>query len=395
MRTITKLGVRGLAILAALTGCSDLTGVAPPELERVVARDAISFPAQSLPAAVLDRLAPHKLVVVGETHHLRDHYELMAELVRALHSRGFRQLLLEWPQMADWLLADLVLDGGLVPDWEPPTSLGGEMIKAVRDFNRTLPADERVQVRGIDVNLSDYGGLNDFLALMRTLSEHLSDPGPIAPFLESQHHPPERHEEALAALAEELRARRAELVDAWGSYWYETVAEMVAVEQVSVTVRAIREDDYDRSVEIREDEMKRLADLRLDGYEHRTLMNVGGNHAQKKYLKGTDQEWLGDYLVHRSTSVGGSTMVLGVVAAKIVSGATVQYDIMDDSPADELFRLMYEAWPEQTVFLPLDDPLFSTSGVKMNFEGEIHRAAPKQHYDVFLQYPLAHRVPLP
>lgn len=395
MRRILGLFGSSVALLAVLAGCSSLTDVEQVAVEEVVARDGVPFSSPALPLQVLDRLAQHKLVVVGETHHLRDHYELMARLVRDLHARGFRQLLLEWPQMADWLLADLVLDGGLVPDWRPPVSLGGEMIEAVRDFNRTLSAEERVHVRGIDVNLSDYGGLDAFLDLLESLSEQLPDSGPIGSFLLAAHQPPDRHEEALTVLRSELQARRSELVDLWGSAWYETVAEMIDVELVSVTVRGMREDDYDGSVRIRENELKRLADLRLSGYAHRTLLNVGGNHAQKSYLKGTDQEWLGDYLVHRSTAVGGSTIVLGVTAARIVSGSTVQYDIMDASPGDELFRLMHETWPAQTVFLPLDDPLFSTGGVRMNFEGRIHRGRPKQVYDAFLQYPLAHRVPLP
>jgi hypothetical protein len=394
MRAEAKLSVFCFALFALPAGCSDLTGVSSLELEQVVARDGVSFAAESIPIGVLDRLAQHKLVVVGETHLIREHQEFMAELVQELHSRGFRQLLLEFPHMADWLLADFVQDWGL-EGWQPPTWSFGLLCTAIRDFNRTLPEDQRIQVRGIDVNLSDYGGLNDFLALMRTLSEHLSDPGPIDAFLSAQHHPPEVHEEALTGLRDDLQARRTELIDAWGSYWYDTVAEMVDVELVSVTVRAIREDDYDQSVKTREKEMKRLADVRLAGYAHRTLLNVGGNHAQKERLKGTEQEWLGDYLVHRSAEVGGSSIVLGFVAAKVVLGSAVQYDILDDSPEDEIFRLMYETWPEQIVFMPLDDPIFATSGVKMNFEGQIHRSSPKRHYDVFVQYPLAHRVPLP
>jgi hypothetical protein len=195
--------------------------------------------------------------VVGETHLIREHQEFMAELVRDLHSRGFRQLLLEFPHMADWLLADFVQDWGL-EGWQPPPWSFGLLCTSIRDFNRTLPEEQRIQVRGIDVNLSDYGGLNDFLALIRTLAEHLSDPGPIAAFLSAQHHPPEVHEEALTALRDDLQASRSELIDAWGSYWYDQVAEMVDVERVSVTVRAIRDDDYDQSVRIRENERSRL-----------------------------------------------------------------------------------------------------------------------------------------
>ena len=113
------------------------------------------------------------------------------------------------------------------------------------------------------------------------------------------------------------------------------------------------------------------------------------------YLKGTDLEWLGDYLVHKSTAVGGSVIVLGVVPARGepgTGGGIADWDIMDASPPNEIFRVMNETWPAHIVYLPLDDPTFMAGGVLMNFEGEIYKGAPKLHYDVFLQYPVAHHV---
>jgi hypothetical protein len=53
---------------------------------------------------------------------------------------------------------------------------------------------------------------------------------------------------------------------------------------------------------------------------------------------------------------------------------------------------MNQTWPDQIVFLPLDDPLFSNGRIPMNF-GEIYVGAPKSHYDVFVLLPVAHRVP--
>jgi hypothetical protein len=126
-------------------------------------------------------------------------------------------------------------------------------------------------------------------------------------------------------------------------------------------------------------------------------MNVGGNHAQKTHLKGTEQEWLGDYLVHRSTAIDGSVMVVGAVAAKIElepGSSGTPYDVLRTSPKNELFRLMVETWPGQTVFLPLDDPMFTNGGVPVNFEETIYVCALKEQYDAVLQYALAHRVPL-
>ncbi|MFN2241718.1 MAG: hypothetical protein ACK2U2_05485, partial [Anaerolineae bacterium] len=120
-----------IAIMAAVfiaTSCSMLPEVSKEELEQIVQRDGVPFDMQSIPDNVLDRLASHRVVVVGETHFLREHRELVAELLRELHARGFRQFLFEWTQAADWLLADFVNDGGLEPDWAPPQSIGGDMI---------------------------------------------------------------------------------------------------------------------------------------------------------------------------------------------------------------------------------------------------------------------------
>ena len=145
--------------------------------------------------------------------------------------------------------------------------------------------------------------------------------------------------------------------------------------------------------------IKHQADLRLDARERGTVVNVGGNHAQKRRLKGTDQEWLGDYLVHESAAAGGSVVILDVGVAQIVSDfEPVQFpdwDVRDASPDNELFRVMAETWPGKVVFLPLDDPVFSAGRVPMNFEGEIYVGAPRRTYDVFVEPPLAHRVPLP
>jgi hypothetical protein len=402
MKTFSTLRVTLSASLTLwLLACgSDSTGPGPPsaEIAPIVERDGVPFEGQSIPEGVLDRLSPFRVVIVGETHLLREHREMMVGLVGALHARGFRQLLLEWPHMEDWLLSDFVNDQGLEPDWTPREFFGGDMITGIRDFNRSLPDDQRIQVRAIDVNLWDYGGASAFVDGLRTLSQHLLSPGPVAAFLEGGYFTPESQARLIGDLRDELQTRRSELVGAWGADLYETVAEMVDVEVASVTVRAMRGDDYDQSIRLREDEMKRLADLRLVGSTHGTLINVGGNHAQKEYLKGTEQEWLGDYLVHRSAAADGSVIVLVVTPARVAfgsGGAIITYDVMDASPANELFRLMYETWPDHTVFLPLDDPIFVDGAVAVNFEGTIYSTALKRIYDCVVQLPLAHRVQAP
>jgi hypothetical protein len=370
-----------------------VTQVATADLAQVVERDGVAFAHTEIPAEIIDRLARHRLLVIGETHGVQEHAELMTGLLQALRVRGFRQLLMEWPQAADWLLDDYVTGGRLEPEWEPPPSLNGGLIRGIRAINADLPDDQRVRIRGIDVNLSDYGGATAFRDLIQTYTHHLGSSGPVAAFLQAEYGTAKQQERSLEDLRAALAAGEDELRAAWGSAPYELVTEMVEVELVSVAVRANREDHYDLSVRLRESAMKRLSDKRLGGYAHRSVLNVGGNHAQKKHLKGTSQEWLGDYLVHQSSDVGGTTFVVTVVPARTAPGSGfARFDLLDASPANELFRLMNEAWPEQTVFLPLDDPVFRSSGIPVNYESTIHVCALKEHYDAVLLYPTIHRV---
>ena len=388
-------GTAAAALTVLASGCSSVTEVSELELEGVIARDGVPFAGQAIPPEFLDRLSPYRVVVVGETHLLAEHRELMAALVQQSHSRGFRQVLLEWPHMIDWLLYDFVNDGGLEPGWTPNVVLGGVMITAIRDFNRSLPEDEHVQVRAIDVNLDDYGGAATFVESIQAVSRHLPDPGPIARFLAGSYGAPKSQADKIQRLRDELRELRSSLSAAWGSYWYDTVVEMVEVESASVSIRAMRDDHYDLSVRLREDVMKRLADLRLQDFAHGTLLNVGGHHAHATTLLGTSQEWLGDYLAHASPETDGSVIALFVTAARIESpSGTKLYDIRDASPANELFLLMNESWPDYTVFLPLDDPVFVEGGVPVNFEEKIRVCALKEQYDVIVVMPLAHRVPV-
>lgn len=395
MNRIPSLVTAIVAVALFATSCSLQPQVPREELEPIVQRDGIPFGTGAIPDEILDRLASHRVVLVGEEHFLREHRELVFELMRSLHARGFRQFLFEWAQAADWLLADFVNDGGLEPNWTPPPSIGGDMITAIRDLNRMLPEDERIRVHGIDVLLQDYGGGASFLGSLGGLAQHLPDAGPLAAFLQSEYDTPKNQEAQLETLQAKLNTRRADLVASWGQHSYDTLLEMVEVERASVEIRAIRDSNYDKSVRLREDVIKLLADRRLqDVLPHGTLINFGSTHAQKERLRGTNIEWLGDYLVHHSEATGGSVIVLTVSPAYIVAvpGSGVPDSDLSASPENELLRVMNETWPDRIIFLPLDDPLFSSGRIPMNF-GDIYVGAPRRQYDAFVLLPQAHRVP--
>jgi hypothetical protein len=169
---------------------------------------------------------------------------------------------------------------------------------------------------------------------------------------------------------------------------------MVEVELRGVTVRAIRDSDYDESVRLREDDIKWLADRRIDSNPNGTLINFGNTHTQKEGLWGTeDIEWLGDYLVHSSEIANGSAFALWVAPARIVpvpGSKDPEFDL-SASPSNELLRIVSETNGDKIVFLPMDDPLFSDGRVPVNVSGDIYVSAPKQQYDALILLPVAHR----
>lgn len=70
----TKPGMAAWASIALLTlvaGCGAKADVTRTELVTVIERDGVAFDGTRLPDAVLDRLAANRVVVLGETHHLR------------------------------------------------------------------------------------------------------------------------------------------------------------------------------------------------------------------------------------------------------------------------------------------------------------------------------------
>jgi hypothetical protein len=126
-----------------------------------------------------------------------------------------------------------------------------------------------------------------------------------------------------------------------------------------------------------------------------TIVNVGVTHAQKARLDGTRQEWLGDYLVHRSPLAAGVTETVAVVPARgeiYVTGTVEDFDVAQSSPPNELLRLMDERAVGMTAWLALDDPLFLEDGILVNLLSGVRSCAPKDHYDAFVLLPESHLV---
>lgn len=394
MKTLASM----VCIIAAMAvvGCSSKADVPRSELAAVVERDGVAYPPDTIPDQLLNLLAANQVIVLGETHHLREHWNFVASLLRELQARGFRQLLFEAPHMADWLFDDYVTDGQRAPDWKPPPFYA-RRLDAIRQFNLTLAPEDRIHVRAIDVNENHYGGAAGFQSMIGEVAKHLPITGEIDALQQADFSNPVDEKEALESFQSFLDANQAGLSESWGTDWFERVLEMTQVERSSIDIREYRKSDDNRAARAREEVIKEIADLRLSEASGGTVVNIGAHHAQKAHLMGTQQEWLGDYLVHRGSTASRKVIVLGISAAKIElePGADGSpFSVLDASPGNEILRVLAETWPGQNVFLRLDDPLFSDRTVAYASEETIYITMLRNQFDVILQYGLAHRMPI-
>jgi hypothetical protein len=393
-RPATKGLMVCLLVSLVVVSCSAEPEVSREEMIQLIQTEADAFPDLNLSSEILADLASHRVVVLGETHRLREHWEFLATLVENLHGSGFRQVLIEAPHMADWLYDDYVQGGVLVPELELP-KFYSDRLTGIREVNQELEPAERIRVRAIDVNEEHHGGGQAFREVLGSLVQLIGDSGPIEDFVITPTGSPEEQRESIERLSASLRSESSALSEEWGPQWFAHVVEMVEVERASIDIREYRQSDDDRAARAREEEIKKLVESRLADHEGRSVINVGGHHAQKSHLMGTDQEWLGDYLTHRSEAAEGSVFIIGFTSASTVlePGAPGSpYDIVQSSPDDELLRLMAETWPDLNVYLPLDDPLFSKKRVAYNNEDVIYAVQLGDVFDALFQYGVAHRM---
>jgi hypothetical protein len=378
----TRALIALLSILS-LIGCfpGQRGTVEHDDLRAVVERDLIRF-GDELPEAMIDRLADHRVLVVGEFHDISEHDALVGDLVVALHPRGLTTVLLEFPQAYSWLL-DAYTRGLADTPGEGAERTYGSLLDRIRAANAALPPEQQIAVRAIDVNPTQDNFLPPFRGLVHALGqpEVLVD---LVAALEGGADP----DTALAAAQAELHEDEAVYRGCWGDLGYTVLLDALDGEVRSVAVRRVRAGA--QRDEAREVAMHALVDRQLAIAPGKALVNVGYFHAQRQRQTGTVDRWLAQRLVEESSGERGEPYVLVVVPAsgeKRIRGRVRRFDVGDESPQNELFRVMQGVAGGVPAFLPLDDEVFRSERIVVNYLPELTVGPPRDAFDAFVLLP--------
>jgi hypothetical protein len=382
MPTRVTTTLAALVVLASsVVGCApSLRGTVDHERLRVIVeRDVVLFEPTTIPEPMLDALSGHRIVLVGEVHDITHHDAFVGELAAALRPRGFRTLLLEFPQAESWLLDGYALGAidALLPGAERTY---GPLLDRIRAANAALPAGERIRVRAIDVNPR----LDDFLPPFRGLLHQVGHPEPLVRLvtaLEDGDDPNGAMATARAEVARDEAAFRA----AWGDALYGIVVDALDGEAHSANVRSMRAGTA--RDEAREAAMNAMVDRQLAAARGGVLVNVGLYHAQKARQDGSIDVWLAERLAAASPHAVFSLAVMPASGEAVIRGRLRTFDVGDESPANELLRIVQQLANGATAFLPLRDPVFAEERVVVNYLPRLHVGPPKAAFDGFVVLP--------
>lgn len=383
-------GATLLAALALLIGCSafdqaPLSGAPRAVLQPIVARDAIFTAPGTAPDALVTRLASSRLLLLGETHYVEEHQQLLAALLPRLHAAGFRTLVDEMPHATAWTGEEYVMGrGATVP--RPLAMFDQALLDGLRAFNAGLPDADRIHFAGFDMNhwpSHFQTGVSEFQARF----------GPVAALDQVMATTPDTpaYLTALQALPASLAADRLALEASLGSRRLAQLTELVEVERRSQPLR-VRFDDAAREAII----VERVAATLSAAGGSGLVVNCGMNHAQKETLSGPTAQVVGTWLAHHPETYGGNPAGLTSIAFAGARGLRLShfsdpvawsFDLTAEDPDNSLTRILAELAADQLAWLPLGNPVFSSQAVTVDYGHAVQVLPVGRQYDWVVLYP--------
>jgi hypothetical protein len=380
-----------LAVLLCLRGADLSVGLAARRaLDPIVSRDALVAARGLISPEMARYLASYDVIALGEGRHQVTAYEqAVIDITVALQPLGARQLLLEMPHAYDREMNAYVM-GETRAISSILRQYSGRRLDAVRALNASLPPEERVAVRAIDMN----GALSLYTDRLNEVAADLAREGApidvLAPVLGRQTAGADAGN--VDDVCRALEASESELVAAWGRATYDLILEMTWVQARSIQVIGAYAADEGLGRLAREELIMDLVERRLGETDGKTLLHLGGNHVQRQHLMGASNRWLGGYLAEESPMAAGRVLLLYLTAALGCyqeDGRTIRFDIARHSSPAELLNTLGAiarerdvAW--QAALLPLDDPHWSATPVEVDYGGVRYTHVPKEQFDGYL-----------
>ena len=361
------------------------------KLKNIVTRDLVVFESSSFPPSTINSLTEYKAIIFGELHTIGEERELVSNLAIKLADKGIKtEICLESPNAYNWVYEKFSIgEISELPDWANYNLRSRAILDSVIKYNSVN--DNKVKIKCIDANIQPHFFSNSF----KGLAEYMSDNKLLTEYRNNfPNYSANNYFDELLSF-KNILAKNPEIIGLTKEDdEFNILTRMLDDEIISVNIRTNWQTDYLTSFSSRENIIKANAEYHLSNNDGTIIFYFGCAHAQKKSFIGSDVEWLADYLYNRNTiTIGRTISIVGVpLKGEIINSSntdTFNFDLVTQSKADDLFRIVGEINSTDYSWLALSDPVFSENKIRAkyiysNYEIE---APLKEQYDAFIFIP--------
>lgn len=387
----TAIFIIVFAVLFFVFGIKYLGNMTEEKIQSLVERDTIVFNSDEISGGVLDKLADYKVVVMGEYHNIVEHKELKAQMAIGFNKKfGCKNFLVEAPQAFSWIYEDYSM--GLITEINEENSrrfwLHTGEIEKIRNHNLSQPLDKRIKVSTIDINHSPYS----YVMSIEYMLEYVDESSYLQDYftdLKKVIRNDEDYIDRVVKFRDDITLNKDMYIAELGEVWYDRLAYMTDIEIKSFAIRNSSNHIFIwKRDKLREALICNMVDSHIESAEGKVLINIGANHAQKKPVRGTKMQWLGEYLSKESPYAKDQTYCMVVVPAEgTVEGLKGNISLFEGAHKNELFRIIAEHSSGARGFLSFDDEILNEEKVLMNFHYDMQSLPPMYLYDGVIVLP--------
>ena len=378
------------AVLIAVPGCATAPLSAASYADH--AATAVRFPfdgtEHSIPEPVVQALADHRIIVLGESHYSQEHQEFVSALLPRLYEHGVTHFAVE-SQHANGPLYDMYVKGADIVIPDEYLNLDRVWLDAARAFNAELSNENRPLMTFAAIDMNHWPGTyRDSMFLYLTYHDHDTLAETFLNMVRSSD--PEAYQEGVRSFARFVRDSDTGISNGLSPDVRQTLIDAAEIEIRSVTVRSVWNDETREAI-ITDNTMRVMSDVKADG---RLVLNVGRWHAQNTPIWPHRQKhpWVAERLKHRFGEGEVVTVacfaVEGVKKPTFRSSERVSFDLMTDSRRPHLARaIARRTGPEEIAFFDMHTlPTDRTTRVVYG-PGERASVRAGEQFDALFIYP--------
>ncbi len=369
-------------IIGVLLFCSckkEKSKVNYAEIESAIETDILTFEDETVPDVLINDIRDKRIIIVGESHYIREHNEFVYLMLKKLSTYGFNVFLNEHNHSFSWLAEDFTTN---LIDTLPAKMyyFDDYLLQSIKNHNAL--SDHKITYKFFDINHWS----TDFMTSVNEVEKILGYQD-IFEYIKNTGYGSESYRNELHNIRNKLTNNTNHYMNDWGEMWYERIFSLVDIELNSLDLDLNSNID---DINKREEIMISIIEKELENPSNKIVINCGASHAQKTAYINSSMDRLGVYLASNYKDEVYSLRIYGL-SGQFKSNyykAPIEFNLCSDSSTDNFTGIICRHSDNRYTLLKLNNPAFDNENIKITFPpGNDYLLSPYRHFDAYITIP--------